>query len=704
MRPSHRIEIDIVLLGAGHAHLEVLRNFAMRPEAGVRLTVIGREPETPYSGMLPGLIRGDYDFRQVHVDLAPIAAAGGARLIIAEATAIDLDARYVTIPDRPRIEFDLLSIDVGGTPPVPAGAGIAVKPIGRFLDRLHALEDELFPDARIAVVGGGVAGVELALALAVHFAGRFRLVLVCASPEPIASAPALARRAVRQSLVDAGVEVVCGVAANDLHAGRLALSDGSFLDVATAIWATGVAGPEFLAASGLACDPSGCVRVDADLRSISHRYVFAAGDCATVESNKRPKAGVWAVRAGAVLAENLRRAARGRPLSPWQPQRHALVMLGLGSSKAVAWRNGIAIQGHKVWWLKDKIDRRWMRMYTELPVGADDDTPARAGGGDTDASDPRAETLTASDGDDLGPWLAQDDAAVLNAPVGKLLVQSASYLRACVDDPFFFGQIAAAHALSDLYAVAAAPWTAIAIASVPDAPKRKMRTELEAMLQGAVEVLRGDGCALVGERWGEAAETALGFAVTGLIDHGKMLRKSGLQPGDRLIMTKKLGTGIILAGQMRGQARAQWLLAAIDSMRTTNAVAARIAAGYRPNAGTHVTGFGLAGHLREMLRVSDAAAVLRFDAIPVLQGARALAAHGVESAAAQDNRRALGGVAAGPEAALLVDPQISGGLLLGLPPSRADACLEALLKAGVEAAIIGEVEPEYQGGASITLE
>ena len=102
MRPSHRIEIDIVLLGAGHAHLEVLRNFAMRPEAGVRLTLIGREPETPYSGMLPGLIRGDYSFRQVHVDLAPIAAAGGARLIIAEATAIDLDARYVTIPDRPR--------------------------------------------------------------------------------------------------------------------------------------------------------------------------------------------------------------------------------------------------------------------------------------------------------------------------------------------------------------------------------------------------------------------------------------------------------------------------------------------------------------------------------------------------------------------------------------------------------------------------
>src|ERR1700727_787171 len=157
MPPSHRIESDIVLLGAGHAHLEVLRRFALRPEAGVRLTLIGREPETPYSGMLPGLIRGDYTFRQAHVDLAPITAAG-ARLIVAEATAIDLDAGCVAIPNRPRIEFELLSIDVGGTPTVPPGAGIAVKPIGRFLDLLHRLEGELYPDARIAVVGGGVAG------------------------------------------------------------------------------------------------------------------------------------------------------------------------------------------------------------------------------------------------------------------------------------------------------------------------------------------------------------------------------------------------------------------------------------------------------------------------------------------------------------------------------------------------------------------
>src|ERR1700759_697439 len=170
MQPSHPVETDIVLLGAGHAHVEVLRRFAIRPEPGVRLTLIGREPETPYSGMLPGLIRSEYTHQEAHIDLAPLAALANARLILGEATALDLGARAVVVPGRPDIGFDLLSIDVGGIPPVPADGGVPVKPIGGFLDRLHRLEADLPTGARIAVVGGGPGGVELVLALAVRFA------------------------------------------------------------------------------------------------------------------------------------------------------------------------------------------------------------------------------------------------------------------------------------------------------------------------------------------------------------------------------------------------------------------------------------------------------------------------------------------------------------------------------------------------------
>jgi selenide,water dikinase len=415
-------------------------------------------------------------------------------------------------------------------------------------------------------VGGGPGGVELALALAVRFAGRFRLVLISATPEPLAVAPAVARRAVRQALVEAGVELVCGVTATALAANRLALSDGSYIEVATALWATGVEGPPFLAASGIACDRTGCILVTRDLRSVSHQHIFAAGDCAALEADPRPKSGVWAVRAGVPLANNLRRAATGRPLRPWRPQRDALAILGLGQGRAIAWRNGIAIQGHKVWWLKDRIDRRWMRMYTEMRMEPDPDAPMRCGGCGAKVS---AEvlagalaTLPRTENPDLLTTL--DDAAVLRPPSGKLLVQSVDHFRAFLDDPFIFGQIAAAHALSDLYAMGAEPWTALAIASVPYASPQKMRSDLSAMLQGATEILRADGCTLVGGHSAEASEAALGFSVTGLVDANRIMRKSGLNPGDQLILTKPLGTGIVLAGHMRGNARSRWLLAAIE--------------------------------------------------------------------------------------------------------------------------------------------
>jgi selenide, water dikinase len=709
VKPPPAIQTDIVLLGAGHAHVEVLRQFAMRRQTGVRLTLISREPETPYSGMLPGLIRGEYTFHEAHIDLAPLASVAKARLIIAEGTAFDPAAGIVTVAGRPDVPFDLLSVDVGGFPVAPGGAGIPVKPIGGFLDRLHRMEAELPPGARVAIVGAGPAGVELALALSVRFAGNLRLVLVSETPEPIASAPALARRAVRQALVEAGIELICGVTATIEDGGRLVLSDGSHIEVETALWTTTVEGPAFLAASGVACDRSGCIRVGHNLRSISHPQIFAAGDCASLDGDPRPKAGVWAVRSGAPLADNLRRAATGRPLEPWKPQRDALVILGLGHGRAVAWRNGVAMQGRKVFWLKDRIDRNWIRKYTDLRMEPDPDTSMRCGGcgakvGAEVLTDALA-SLRASEPPDLlaRPDLLTglDDGAVLKPPLGKLLVQSVDHFRAFLDDPFVFGQIAAAHALSDLYAMGAEPWSAMAIASVPYASRPKMRFELSAMLQGANEILREAGCTLVGGHSAEAAESALGFAVTGLVDSGKILRKAGLQPGDQLLLTKPLGTGIVLAGHMRGNTRAQWLMAAIDSMRTTNAAALRIAMAYRPRAGTDVSGFGLAGHLQEMLEASDLSAVLRREAIPALPGAQALASHGIESTLAPDNRRILGDAT---DSALIVDPQTSGGLLLGFPASRAVGCLGALRDEGIEAAIVGEVEAAHDDAIRIRLE
>ncbi len=364
MRPAGR---DLVLLGGGHAQVEVLRRFARRPEPGVRLTLIAREPRSLYSGLLPAVIRGACTADDAAIDLAPLAARAGARRVVAAAVAIDLAARRVALADGTAVGFDLLSIDIGGLPRLPAGAAgegtIAVKPIGRFLDRLARLDAALPAGGRIAVVGDGAGGTELALALARRFAGRARILLVGAAAAPLPEAPARARRIVTAALAAAGVAMRAGVRAETLSEGRLALSDGTAEPVVAAIWATGVVGPALLAAAGLACDADGCVQVDTGLRSVSHPSVFAAGDCAAILGAPRPKAGVWAVHAGPVLAANLRRALRGQAPRPWRPQLRALAILGLGDGRAVAWRGGCSLAGRGVAWWKAWLDRRWIATY-----------------------------------------------------------------------------------------------------------------------------------------------------------------------------------------------------------------------------------------------------------------------------------------------------------------------------------------------------
>jgi selenide,water dikinase len=684
---------DIVLLGAGHAHVEVLRQAAMHPVPGLRITLIAREGHTPYSGMLPGLIRGEHSFEDAHLDCAKMAAACGARLILGEATGIDLARREVAVAGRPPVPYDLLAIDVGGVPAMPSGGGVAVKPIGRFLARLEAIEQDLREGERIVVVGNGAGGCELAIALAVRLAGRARIALVGRGAAPMAGTPALVQREARAALVEAGVEIVSGVEAGAHDGGLLPLSDGSVLEAAHVLWATGVVAPRFLAESGLECDAAGCVIVDRTLRSVGDRHVFAAGDCAALQGESLPKAGVWAVRAGAPLAANLARAARGEALVAWKPQRMALAILGLAQGRAVAWRGPLAFAGPVAHWLKVRIDRRWMAMYQGLkPMAAPGEAMRCGGCGAKIGPEALAEALAGLAGPqraDIPVGLdAAEDAAVTRPPAGMDLVQSVDHFRAFIDDPYLFGRIAAAHALSDLHAMGAAPWTAMAIAALPPMPGRRVAQDLRAMMLGAGEVLRGDGCALVGGHSAEGAEPALGFAVTGLVAPGEAWRKDGLRAGDALVLTKPLGTGIVLAAQMRGLARVDWLQAALDSMARSNGAAAAVLRRYGVSACTDVTGFGLGGHLMEMLGASNLGAELDTDALPALPGARALAAQGVESTLAPANRAALG-LPDGTALALLADPQTSGGLLAGIDPARAEACVAELRAAGFDAAVVG---------------
>ncbi|MDP1840531.1 MAG: selenide, water dikinase SelD [Reyranella sp.] len=731
---------DLVLIGGGHAHVHVVKNFGMKPMPGVRLTLIGRDIETPYSGMIPGFVAGQYSFDECHIDLSRLASWTGTRLIQAEAIGLDRAKRQVMLKDRPPVSYDLLSLDVGSSPGLEAIPGAAehataVKPIAelgrRWLAFVERVKDHRGP-LRIAVIGGGAGGVELALAIDHRLRGVARdaevAVTLATRGEILSGQATAAQRKMRAIFARRGVRLLENAATTRIEAGAVHLETGECLEAHDVFVVTEASAAKWFAGTGLPLDARGFFAVEPTLASSGDPSVFAVGDCASVTAHPRPKAGVFAVRQGPPLADNLRRVLLGQALQPFTPQSRYLSILGTGDGQAVATRGGWAIEGPWVWRWKDHIDRKWMRMYREPPAKPMD-MAARAAPPDPALADAEAKRLLADIGmrcggcgakvgaDSLSRVLARlgpspfpgvaigldapDDAAMIEVPAGKALVQSVDFFRTFIDDPFIFGEVAAVHALGDVWAMGAKPHSALALAVVPAAAERLMEEDLFQMLSGARRVLDQAGCALIGGHSGEGPEAALGFSVNGLVVATAALRKGGLKPGDRLVLTKKLGTGVIFAAAMRGEARGRWVAEALASMRRPSSAAAEALVAAGAHACTDVTGFGLAGHLAEMIRASGAVQVdLHLDALPALDGAVELFTRGFASSLQPENLRArhlIDGMdthAQHPKLPLLFDPQTAGGLLAAVP---SDCVLD------IDAVEIGVVRPRDQTRSAIHL-
>jgi selenide,water dikinase len=288
-----------------------------------------------------------------------------------------------------------------------------------------------------------------------------------------------------------------------------------------------------------------------------------------------------------------------------------------------------------------------------------------------------------------------DDAGIFKLGDDLALVQTVDFFTPVVDDPFDFGRIAAANALSDVYAMGGRPLCAMNIVCFPSGT---MELEvLRRILHGGVETLREAAAPLVGGHSVEDAEIKYGLAVTGVVDPARYLTSAGARPGDRLLLTKPLGTGIVAKALKSGRCSDTDLAAAVESMAALNRTAAEAILEHRARACTDVTGFGLAGHLMEMLEGSDLDLALDASALPLLPGAEEYAARGLVTAGLRRNREFAGerlridpGVP-GPIGDLVVDPQTSGGLLAALPADEATACVEALRSRGCpQAALVGE--------------
>ncbi len=747
---------DLVLVGGGHSHLSVLKQFAMRPVPGLRLTLITRDIHTPYSGMLPGYIAGHYSYDETHIDLRPLAQFAHARIYHAEVEQLDLANQQLICPDRPPIHFDIVSINIGsrpGTLHIPGADRytLPVKPIDRFLTQWQSLSDAIThadinaeQPFHLAIVGGGAGGVEMALATQYRLQHLLKankrsdqflhIDLYCDSETILPTHNKQVRKRFNRILKQRGIQLHLRHFVEQVNADTLVCRHHQSYPANAVLWVTSASAPAWLAEAELDVDDKGFICVNDYLQSTSHKQVFAAGDIASSVHHPRPKSGVFAVRQGPPLAHNLAQMIQGKPLKAYIPQKNFLGLITTGNQYVIASHSFWSLEGAWLWKIKDWIDRRFMKKFSDLPAMSQTTPPVinaamtdtqtlheisaiamRCGGcGAKVGSSVLSRVvnrLQPVSRDDIVIGLADpDDAAVTSVPPGRLVVQSVDYFRSFIDDPYVFGQIAANHALSDIFAMGAETQSAMAIATIPYGIESQIEDQLFQTMSGALNVLNASNTALVGGHSSEGAELAFGLSVTGLVTPEQVMRKSGMQAGDVLILTKALGTGTLFAADMRLQAKGRWIDRALQSMLLSNQRGGHCLHRHGATACTDVTGFGLLGHLVEMTRASGKSVTINLDSLPIMDGALEMIKAGIFSSLQEQNvrlRRAIkdpGHLREHLHFSMLFDPQTSGGLLAAIPASHAQTCLNELLELGYpDSVIIGTVTDDTDSVESVKL-
>ena len=709
----------LVLLGGGHTHIGVLRMLGMHPEPDLKVTLVSPSRETPYSGLLPGVVSGHFPEEDLYIDLGRLCQFAGAELILATATGVDPNGSEIGLENRPSLAYDYLSIDVGIEPALTDltefdEALVPVKPISGFMARFNLVYEQYRGGGAFAIVGAGAAGLELAFALNHRFGGKAEgnglqkpIFYLCqAAAEILPEAPGRLRANIQKALAAQGIQFQPQFRAVRQGAGQLVSAGGAVLEVDQVFWATGAAPQSFLKNSELALTPSGFIAVNAQLQSVSHPNVFAVGDAADMVEQPRPKAGVYAVRQAPVLFKNLIKNHRGQTLTRFKPQQRYLSLISLGEQTALGYKGSFWGSGRSLWRLKRHIDYRFLDLFKNLPLMTqpsaankqvlDPSTQCRGCGAKV-ASSILSDVLSQLDPDG-GRVL--DDSAVLTPPIGELMIQSVDAFRPIIDDPYVLAKIAVVHAVSDIYAMGGRVGPIMVNLTLPYGSESITRSLLQQVMAGVLSQTKAEGGQLVGGHTAEGLELNITVSVTGWASSGHIKTSRGAQLNDHLVLTKALGTGTLFAASMRGQAAPSWISDAVSMMLQSNRAAGALVAAPSVHAVTDVTGFGLAGHLQSML-VAGQGVDLILPHLPVLKGAlTSLSELGVYSTAHEKNQRAATSVRTQAfsdqrllaRQSLLFDPQTSGGLLISVAPDASQDLVDRLQALGFDqAAVIGTI-------------
>jgi selenide,water dikinase len=697
----------------------------MHPISDAQLVCISNFPTATYSGMMPGVLAGQYPPAAMEIDLVRLCQSAGARLIVDEVTGLDTENQTIEFRNRPALSYQILSIGVGSKPTF-AGAEvakdsclIAVKPMQTFLERLDGKLDALTESSssndqkhkkiRIVVVGGGIGSIEIAFAMKRRLRDQdrsFEIGLVTGSEKVGAGLTDSTKASVKEQLQSHGIDTHCGQRVAEVHQKSVRLADGKQIDADIVIWATSAVAPELLGLFDLDKDAKGFISTKPTLQSVSNDRVFAVGDSGTIVKSQTAKAGVFAVRQGKILWKNILQLIQDKPLVEYHPQKKFLKLINTADGKSIAEYGNRTFHSPWAWKLKNRIDSKFVAMYqdyTLMPMKMSNDSESEMRclgcGGKIGSQILSAvlDELEVPPHEDVVIGLENpDDAAVIRTH-GNQVTVTTDFFASPMNDPYLVGRIACLNSISDCFVMGAQPTAALAMVQLPFLHPRAQLQFMRELMAGSIEELKRCGATIVGGHSIEGPRLTIGFTVM-----GRQLvpakTKGMLNVGDQLILTKPLGTGVMLAALMQCQMAGLNYQPLVDAMLKSNQIALPLITDHVVSGITDVTGFGLAGHLAEMLNASNKSARIAMRDIPILPGCQELIEQNIESTLAPDNRAVIekigfSGIDVGSrKTASLFDPQTSGGLLFGVAEANSTKVLKFLADNGFDdSAVIGEV-------------
>ncbi len=714
---------DLVLIGGGHSHLSVIMELSKKPLKGNRITLISNEIDTPYSGMIPGFIEGIYSWRESHIDLYKLCTKLNIRFIHSEVTKISAINKEIYLKGRPKLKFDVLSINSGIESNYKEIEGaqrncVPVKPISKLANNFLK---EIKNFNSIAFIGGGAGSVELALALKKRLKDRinnFKITIVSGKNGILSSFPEKTKQISLNALRAADIKLINNKEVVKVKKDMLIMSDGSFLNVEKSILSTNAMAPKWIEKSDLKLNEDSFIVVN-DAFQTNHKFIFAAGDIVDFNEENLKKTGVFAVRSGKPLAKSIRNYILNHKNFTYKFNKHYLSLIGLSNGLAIASKYNFSYSTKLNFYLKKYIDQRFIKKFNEL----NHNQISRIKKIFVSYIYKTFKINNIYKHNDINQMQCKGCAAKvpLNAlkntlskkiistsedatPINNYpnLFQSVDMINAIISDPYVLGKIAANHAISDIISVNSKIISTMMILQLPPSKSIINSRDLEQVSYGANKILKSYNCSIDGGHTmiGKDQDPVIGFAITG--EQKKPLNfkniNRNIKVNDILILTNKIGTGIVFAGINNDLIDSYFQIEVIKQMEDGNIAFGNITEKLKILSMTDITGFGLANHLLNLIKRDNGKTGLTIfpKKIPTFKGVEKAIKKGVKSSLFDNNyliakENIVYSRNEDSIDEILYDPQTVGGLAFIIPKEEKEKQFQLLKKYKINFTEIGYV-------------